>query len=176
MLRPRWAAMGKALRRRAFAGRGRNSAFTHVAARTCFYDDAVTRAGHPRAGPAMCPSSSESTRWDQRCPWPDSPHTLRDVSGPGSRLVVNFGLGTRAANSRGSRPALVSRIALALQGEPITFQPPPEDAPDFITDTGWTTRELLTAPDLIQRYLPGTDLPTAKVNPTTFAVEATTAR
>jgi methyltransferase (TIGR00027 family) len=44
MLRPWWSTMGKALRRRPFTNWGRNSAFTYVAARTRFYDDAVTRA------------------------------------------------------------------------------------------------------------------------------------
>jgi methyltransferase (TIGR00027 family) len=42
MLRPRWALMDKALRRRPMAGLGRNRTFAWLAARTRFYDDAVT--------------------------------------------------------------------------------------------------------------------------------------
>lgn len=241
MLRPRWAAVGKALRRRAFARWGRSSAITYVAVRTCFYDDAVTRAiddgirqvvviaaGYDsrawrlaRPGVRFFEVDHPATQADKRrrapaggpCYVPvefgvdalepalrtagfttgtaaifvvegvtmyltehqvrELLHTLRDLSGPGSRLAVNFGLGTLAANASGNRPGLMSRIAFALQGERITLQPPPpEDAPDFLAATGWTTRRLHTVPDLVRHYLPGTDLPTAKINPAAYAVEA----
>ncbi|SHG94459.1 class I SAM-dependent methyltransferase [Streptoalloteichus hindustanus] len=44
MLRPRWAVIARAPRRRPFARWGRSTAFTLVAARTRFYDDAVRSA------------------------------------------------------------------------------------------------------------------------------------
>jgi methyltransferase (TIGR00027 family) len=44
MLRPRWALMEKALRRPTVAGLGRNRVFAWLAARTHFFDDAVTEA------------------------------------------------------------------------------------------------------------------------------------
>lgn len=44
MLRPRWAAMDKVLRGPVVAGLGRNRTFSWLAARTRFFDDAVTAA------------------------------------------------------------------------------------------------------------------------------------
>lgn len=44
MLRPRWAVLARMLRLRPMAGLGRNRTFAWLAARTRFYDDAVTEA------------------------------------------------------------------------------------------------------------------------------------
>lgn len=241
MLRPWWATMGKALRRRAFAGLARNSTFTYVAARTRFYDDAVTRAidegvrqvvviaaGYDsrawrlaRPGVRFFEVDHPATQADKRRRAPgggpvyvpvdvavdslaecltsagfatgtatlftlegltvylteqqvrDLLRVLRDLNAPGSRLAVNFGLGTERPHSRGDEKTTVLRqITHALQGEPIIFRLPEVDAPDFLADTGWLIKRLTTAPDLVEHYLPGTDLPAGNVSPTAYAVEA----
>jgi methyltransferase (TIGR00027 family) len=241
MLRPWWATMGKALRHRMFAGWGRNSAFTYVAARTRFYDDAVTRAiddgitqvvviaaGYDsrawrlaRPGVTFFEVDHPATQTDKRDRAPEGgptfvpvdfavdslrdclttagfePHaatiftlegltvylteqqvrellrSLRALSGPGSRLAVNFGLGTEPPSAhRNGRTAPFRRAALALQGEPIVFRLPLPDAPDFVAGTGWAVDRLITTPDLIKHYLPGMDLPARNINPTAYAVEA----
>lgn len=242
MLRPWWATMGKALRHRRFAGWARNSTFTYVAARTRFYDDAVTRAIDDGVGQVVVIAAGYDSRaWrlarpgvrffevdhpatqkDKRQRAPeggpvyvpvdfavdslarcltaagfttdtatiftlegltvylteqqvrDLLRALRDLSAPGSRLAVNFGLGSERPHSRGNGKTTVLRqITHALQGEPIIFRLPEADAPDLLAGTGWTVHRLTTALDLIEHYLPGTDLPTGNVSPTAYAVEAT---
>lgn len=44
MLRPPWAAVHRVLRQPLISRLGRNRSFAYLAARTCFYDDIVTRA------------------------------------------------------------------------------------------------------------------------------------
>lgn len=96
---------------------------------------------------------------------------LSSLSGPGSRLAVNFGVGFE---QQGSQRGRVGRRIMAAGGEELRFRLTPADAPDFMTTTGWTINELLSGPQLRDQYLSGTKLATVNVTTSGFAVAATT--
>jgi methyltransferase (TIGR00027 family) len=239
MLRPRWAVMERALRWPLFSWWGRNRTFSWLAARTRFFDDAVTdgldagirqvvivAAGYDsrawrlaRPGVRFFEVDHPATQEDKRRRAPvggpvyvpvdlqttdlgtaltaggfevgqptsfvvegltmylteeqvrDLFVTLEQVGGAGSRLAVNFGLGVEATSSRSGRTgATLHRVSLALGGERITFRPTAERAADVLAGAGWTVRETLTAPELVQRHLAGTAMPVDGIKPIAFAM------
>ncbi len=95
---------------------------------------------------------------------------LSSLSGPGSRLAVNFGVGFE---QQGSQRGRVGRRFMAAGGEELRFRLTPSDAPGFMTNTGWTINELLTGPQLRDKYLSGTTLGAVGVTSNGFAVAAT---
>ena len=90
--------------------------------------------------------------------------------GPDSRLAANFGVGFE---EQGSQRGRVGRRVMAAGGEELRFRLAPADAPGFMTNTGWTTNELLSGPQLRDKYLGGTKLATANVTTSGFAIAAT---
>jgi methyltransferase (TIGR00027 family) len=93
------------------------------------------------------------------------------LSGPGSRLAANFGVGFDTTDSDHRS----GRRVLARQGEPIVFELAPAHAPTFFAVTGWQVDDLLTGPQLGARYLDGradADLPNEGLNARAFAVAA----
>jgi methyltransferase (TIGR00027 family) len=95
---------------------------------------------------------------------------LLSALSPDSRLAANFGVGFE---QQGSQRGRVGRRAMAAGGEELRFRLTPADAPGFMTNTGWTTNELLSGPRLRDRYLDGTKLATANVTTSGFAIAAT---
>jgi O-methyltransferase involved in polyketide biosynthesis len=92
--------------------------------------------------------------------------TLAALGGTGSRLAVNFRVGFEADNSAGARVrALVGRGLLALGREPFRFQLPPEGVPAFLERTGWTAQQVLSAPQVANKYLAETGLPITRLSP-----------
>lgn len=243
MLRPRWVMLGKALRLPGMAKLGRNRTFAWLAARTRFFDDAVTdaldagirqvvviAAGYDsRAWRLARPDvrffevDHPSTQTDKRRRAPadgptyvpvefgvdvledallaagyrvDEPTvftvegvtmyltepqvrdlltTLSRLGPAGSKLAVNFGLGVEAAAAPASRAgAMLARLQFRLSGERITFRPSVETAAAVLAGAGWTLGETLPAPELVGRYVQGTDLPTTDIRPTAFAMTAAT--
>lgn len=241
MLRPRWAALDRVLRWPVVARLGRNRTFSWLAARTRFFDDAVTdaldagvrqvvvvAAGYDsrawrlaRPGVRFFEVDHPATQADKRGRAPgggptyvpvefgvDSPAdalvaagyradepsvftvegvtmyltepqvrdlfgTLRGLGAAGSRLAVNFGLGTEAADSPASRVGvLLTRLHFTISGERITYRPSIRHAEAVVTDSGWTPERTLTAPELLHRYVSGTALPTTGVKPTAFTLTA----
>jgi len=99
--------------------------------------------------------------------------TLRRLGAPGSRLAVNFGLGVEAAAATTSRMgALLARVHFTVSGEHITYRPSIRDAEAVLAGSGWTPERTITAPELIERYVAGTVLPTTDIKPTAFALTA----
>ena len=96
---------------------------------------------------------------------------LSVLCGPGSRLAVNFGVGFE---QEGSQRGRIGRMVMAEGGEELRFRLTPGDAPGFMTNTGWTVNDLLTGPQLRDRYLSTTELATVNVSTSGFAVAATT--
>jgi methyltransferase (TIGR00027 family) len=94
---------------------------------------------------------------------------LSELSGPGSRLAVNFGVGFE---QQGSHRGRVARRAMALGGEELRFRLTPAEAPKFMTNTGWTMDEMLTGPQLRDKYLGGTKFAAVNVTTSGFAVVA----
>jgi methyltransferase (TIGR00027 family) len=242
MLRPPWAALGRALRRRPLTRLGRNRSFAYLAARTRFYDDAVVQAlddgitqvvvigaGYdsrawrlarpgvrffevdqprtqadkqaraPAGGPRYVPAELGQNSLGELLPavgfamekttvftvegvtmYLTEPEvtglltTLGRLGGPGSRLAVNFGVGFGGADSRRTRVrATMGRALVALGREPIKFELSPRGAAAFLAGSGWIAQEVVTGPDLADRYLAGTGLPMAGLNPRAFVTTAT---
>lgn len=243
MLRPRWALLGKGLRLPMVARLGRNRTFAWLAARTRFFDDAVTdaldagirqvvviAAGYdsrswrlarpdvrffevdhpstqtdkrrraPAGGPSYVPVEfgvdvledallAAGFRTDEPSVFTvegvtmyltepqvrDLLTSLSHLAAAGSRLAVNFGLGVEAAAAPVSRAgALLASLHFRLSGERITFRPTIERAEAVLATTGWMLQETLPAPELVGRYLQGTDLPITDIKPTAFAMTAAT--
>jgi hypothetical protein len=66
--------------------------------------------------------------------------TLAYLSGSGSRLAVNFGVGFEC---HGSRHGRIGRRVMAAGGEAFRFRLSPDDAPAFLTTAGWKVDNLL---------------------------------
>lgn len=241
MLRPRWALMGRVLRWPVVAGLGRNRTFSWLAARTRFFDDAVTdaldagvrqvvvvAAGYDsrawrlaRPGVRFFEVDHPATQSDKRGRAPsDGPSyvpvdfgtgsleqallaagyeagepgvfivegvtmylterqvldllgTLRLLGAAGSRLAVNFGLGVEAADATVSRVGvLLTRLHFRVSGEHVTYRPSVPRAEAVLAEAGWTPERTCTAPELVERYVAGTVLPTTDIKPTAFALTA----
>jgi methyltransferase (TIGR00027 family) len=95
---------------------------------------------------------------------------MSSLSGPGSRLATNFGVGFE---EQGSQRGRVGRRVMAAGGEELRFRLTPAEAPGFMTSTGWTIDELLSGPQLRDKYLSGTKLATVNITTSGFAVAAT---
>jgi hypothetical protein len=63
---------------------------------------------------------------------------------------------------------------MAAGGEELRFRLTPADAPELMTNTGWSISEMLSGPQLRDKYLSGTKLAAANVTTSGFAVVATT--
>jgi O-methyltransferase involved in polyketide biosynthesis len=95
---------------------------------------------------------------------------LLSALSPDGRLAANFGVGFE---QQGSQRGRVGRRVMAAGGEELRFRLTPADAPGFMMKTGWTINELLSGPQLRDRYLDGTKLATANVTTSGFAIAAT---
>jgi methyltransferase (TIGR00027 family) len=95
---------------------------------------------------------------------------LSELSGLGSRLAVNFGVGFE---QQGSQRGRVGRRVLAAGGEELRFRLTPADATQYMTNTGWTIDEMLSGPELRDKYVGGTKLAAVNVTTSGFAVAAT---
>jgi methyltransferase (TIGR00027 family) len=95
------------------------------------------------------------------------------LSGPGSRLAVNFGVGFE---QEGSRRGRFARRVMAAGGEELRFRLTPANAQEFVTKTGWAISEMLSGPQLRDKYLRGTKLAAVNVTTSGFAVAATASR
>jgi len=92
--------------------------------------------------------------------------TLAQLGGEDHRLAVNFGVGFRADDTRQARlRTLVGRGLVALGREAFQFELAPPHVPAFLSRAAWTVDEVLTGPEVGQRYLAGTPLPTCGLNP-----------
>ncbi len=96
--------------------------------------------------------------------------TLALLGGIESRLAINFGVGFEREGSRGGR---LGRRAMAKGGEAYRSRLPLADAPDFMSETGWSVDQTLTGQQLRDRYLSDTEFAAVNVTTTGFAVEAT---
>jgi hypothetical protein len=63
---------------------------------------------------------------------------------------------------------------MAAGGEEMRFRLTPIDAPDFMRSTGWSLNELLSGPQLRDKYLAETKLGNTDVTTSAFAVVAST--
>ncbi|MGH9097900.1 MAG: hypothetical protein ACRDWB_10790, partial [Acidimicrobiales bacterium] len=88
---------------------------------------------------------------------------------PSGRLAVNFGVGFE---QHGSQRGRIGRRLMAAGGEEFRFRLTPSEAPGFMTTTGWTINELLTGPQLRDRFLGTTRLASVDVTTSGFAVAA----
>jgi hypothetical protein len=84
------------------------------------------------------------------------------MTGPGSRLAVNFGVGFAAADGR-RPPESWGRRAAALARESFRCELEPARVPTFLVSTGWEPTDIATGPEAAARHLSGTGLPTADV-------------
>lgn len=88
---------------------------------------------------------------------------LAALTGPGSRLAVNFGVGF-AASAEGHRATEIwGRRAAALARESFRCELEPARVPVFLRSTGWDPIDIATGPEAAVRHLSGTGLPTADV-------------
>ena len=78
--------------------------------------------------------------------------TLRALGGVGSSLAMDAWHRLEGTGPVGAANRIAAR-GLALVGEPITFGLPPDDAPRFLAELGWTTVDLADALALERRYV-----------------------
>ncbi len=81
---------------------------------------------------------------------------LESLARPGNRLVVNFGIG--GGKARPTRRAV--RAAASAGGEAFRYEPTRADAMALLRRTGWRAVDVATGPELADRYLRHTALPT----------------
>jgi methyltransferase (TIGR00027 family) len=94
---------------------------------------------------------------------------LAEISGPSSRLAVNFGVGFER---HGTRRGRFGRWAMARGGEEYHFRLALPDAPEFLARTGWRAVKTLTGPQLGAEYLADTTLAKIPLNAGAFALVA----
>jgi methyltransferase (TIGR00027 family) len=80
-------------------------------------------------------------------------HTMRALSGPGSRLALDFLAPPRGKGLR-ARIRRVSPRLLRLLNEPIAFTASPEGATDLLAACGWRAIDQADADELARRYVP----------------------
>lgn len=98
--------------------------------------------------------------------------TLAELTGPGSRLAVNFGVGFAAADER--RPTESwGRRAAALARESFRCELEPAQVPGFLVSAGWEPTDIATGPEAAMRHLADTGLPTAGVGTRSVIAVAT---
>lgn len=95
---------------------------------------------------------------------------LREAVGPGSHLVVNFGVGF-AADESGAGERWTRRVLRAGR-ERFRCELAAEEVAPFLAVAGWEPVEVLTGPQAAARHLVGTGLPTATVGPRSTLVTA----
>src|SRR5262245_57357084 len=95
------------------------------------------------------------------------------VSAPGSRLGVEFGAEVVTERDPHRLLRRLTRLWHERAGEPIVTEIDPSDAPDLLTECGWTIEEILPAPALQDRYLDPAELPFRFTHAGTFAIAAT---
>jgi len=78
--------------------------------------------------------------------------TIRDLSAPGSDLVMDFWFLLDAPDALATAVRMSSQL-LSLLGEPVTFALDPDDAPDFLRRSGFATTEIALPADLEARYV-----------------------
>jgi methyltransferase (TIGR00027 family) len=89
-------------------------------------------------------------------------HALSARSGPGSRLVTNFGIGSDDRH-HGLRGA-VRRALIKQRGEPFKFRLPGHEAERLLAQSGWTITDSLNGPELAAQQLTGTGLADDSLN------------
>ena len=67
---------------------------------------------------------------------------------------------------------LLTRVRFVLSGERVTYRPPVRHAEAVLADAGWTPARTRTAPELVDRYVVGSVVPTSDIRPIAFAVSA----
>lgn len=97
---------------------------------------------------------------------------LASLTGPCSRLAVNFGVGFAAGGD--PRPAeRWARRAAARARESFRCELEADQLPGFLASTGWEPTDVATGPDAARRHLAGTGLPTTDVAPCSTIALAT---
>ena len=91
---------------------------------------------------------------------------------PESRLATDFAVGANPDQLVWRLLAVLNRAFLAVGGEPLRFELRPEDVPDFMRPTGWNVSEVLTAPQMHDRYLSKTSFPVPPATPGAFVARA----
>jgi len=77
---------------------------------------------------------------------------LAELTGPGSRLVMDFWHMVDGPRARDEWLRLAPNL-LSLVGEKITLSLHPDDAPALLRRSGWTADDVATAPELERRYV-----------------------
>jgi methyltransferase (TIGR00027 family) len=95
------------------------------------------------------------------------------IAARGSRLGVDFGAVVAAGQESHRLLRLITRVWHERVGEPIITGIDPSAAPDLLTESGWTIKEMLPAPRLQDRYLDPAELPFRFTHAGTFAITAT---
>ncbi|MEQ8485938.1 MAG: SAM-dependent methyltransferase [Pseudomonadales bacterium] len=148
----------------------------HPATQRWKHDWIVRHRGGLPAGLTLCPVDFERQTLADVLPPPSAPQffswlgttyylsrealgaTLRDLaaaSPPGSRLVMDFWRQAPLFDPAGAALLWGTRLATALQQEPMKTFLEPDALADLATAAGWRVAELLTARDQNARWLSG---------------------
>jgi methyltransferase (TIGR00027 family) len=99
--------------------------------------------------------------------------SLAAIAAQGSRLGVEFGAEVVTERDPHRLLRRVTRLWHERAGEPIVTELDPSEAPDLLTECGWTIEEILPAPALQDRYLDPAELRLRFTHAGTFTVAAT---
>lgn len=98
--------------------------------------------------------------------------SLAETTGPGSRLVVNFGVGFAAADER--RPTESwGRRAATLARESFRCELDPARVPELLVAAGWEPTDIATGPEAARRHLSDGGVPAAEVGARSVIAVAT---
>ncbi len=96
---------------------------------------------------------------------------LARTSAAGSRLAANFtGDGGGSVSTLSRAVAWAKRAQWSRGGEPTYEWVRPDALSDFMSTCGWSVTETILGPELAERYLTGTCLPTTGVSPGAICV------
>ena len=113
----------------------------------------LLRAGFPRGVPTFVIWEGV-TMYLHRAAVQHTLGVLASLVGSGSTLVLDA-LGPSEGTSVRDHAQRLSAALMPLIGEPVTFQPHPEELVRLLDDAGWRADEVLSAKDLAQRFAPG---------------------
>jgi O-methyltransferase involved in polyketide biosynthesis len=94
------------------------------------------------------------------------------IAARGRRLGVEFGAVVVSERAPHRLLRLLTRVWHERAGEPIITGIDPSTAPDLLTESGWTVKEILPAPTLQTRYLDSAELPFRFTHAGTLAINA----
>lgn len=135
-------------------------------------EETLAKSGFNFGQPAIFTCEGLTMYIDEACVR-DLLSQIARISRPGSRLGVDFGNAPQPQQRLWRIAFWINKALTEKGGEPVRFHLDPRVAPRFLEETGWKQPEVLTGPELYDRFLRDTDLPEPLTTPGAYVVSAT---